>query len=170
MVTRRADKSKDKSESSMLLSEQSAHPDRGRRETLGLHTTPEELAQLAAAPDRETRSLVAKHPNTPPQALAQLALDERSDYYTLEMVAANPNTPAEILEVLARRNHYSEWQIRVGVACNPKTGERLLAQLALDADEWVRYYVREHPNTPRECKEKLAADPLPEGYQRFLDD
>src|SRR5688500_15481380 len=108
------------------------YPDRGARLAAAKSSrTPSQiLTQLAADSDREIRAYVAKNPNTPSQALAQIGVAEDSDYYTLEMVAANPNTPEETLELLARRNHHSEWQIRMGVASNPRAPSHLLAQLA----------------------------------------
>lgn len=133
-------------------------------------TPPEVLLELAADADGEVRACVARNPRTPPEALARIAAAEDSDYYTLEMVAANPRTPEEVLERLAGFEHHSQWQVRMGVASNPSAPPRLLERLAGDADEWVRFYVRENANTPAEARRRLADEPPPESYQRFLED
>jgi len=65
---------------------------------------------------KEERSHVAQNPNTPPEALQELARDE--DWNVRYRVAQNPSTPPAALQELARdENEY----VRSHVAQNPNT-------------------------------------------------
>jgi hypothetical protein len=92
------------------------------------------------------------------------------DCQAIEERSAILPTPHETLEWLAQHMHYTQSRVRMGVAGNPSAPPHLLARLAQDDDAWVRYYVAENPNTPEEWKSKLVNDPLPDEYQRFLED
>ena len=65
---------------------------------------------------KEERSHVAQNPNTPPEALQELARD--TDWGVRSRVAENPNTPLAALQELARD---ADWRVRYRVAHNPNT-------------------------------------------------
>lgn len=70
--------------------------------------------------DIEVRITAAGNPNTPAEALAELAKDSDCDvrYY----VAGNPNTPVDVLVELAKD---SDRDVRMNAAGNPKLKEVL---------------------------------------------
>jgi len=72
------------------------------------------LANLAAAPVREVRAMVAGNISTTPEILAQLAQD--TDAAVRQYVAGNVSTPAEIL---AQLNNDKSELVRWSVQHNP---------------------------------------------------
>ena len=121
------------------------------------NTPADALAQLANDPDDWVRRAVAANPNTPLDALALLANDPDPD--VRGEVAENPNTPADALALLAND---PDPDVRGEVAENPNTPADALAQLASDPDDWVRRKVAENPNTAADAFAQLASDPNPD--------
>ena len=113
-------------------------------------STPEHiLEQLALNPLKEVRCNVAQNPNTPVSTLEKLARD-----YCLEVlkaVARNPNTPGHILTTLVK-----DWNLRSCIVKNPNTPASVLEQLLLFPR--YDTLVLEHPNTPKNVRRKILAD------------
>ena len=97
------------------------------------NTPPEALANLATNEEWQVRSSVAENPNTPPEVLAQLVTGKNGGVE--RYVAANPNTPPATLAQLAT---YESDIVKINVAENPNTPTKTLAQLATDIDGDVR--------------------------------
>jgi hypothetical protein len=70
------------------------------------------------------RVLYAENPNTPVEALHQLANDHEE--FVRETVAENPNTPVEALHQLANDD---DVRVRRHVARNPNTPARVFTQI-----------------------------------------
>jgi hypothetical protein len=88
---------------------------------------PETLARLANDNIWSVRHGVAENPNTPPETLDRLAIDDDS-FWVRFYVARNPNTLPETLERLANdENSY----VRSGVARNPNTPQYILTYLKI---------------------------------------
>jgi hypothetical protein len=106
----------------------------------------------------EQRIQLAYNPQTPVDALKQLAADE---YRTVRCeVADNPSTPAGVLEQLATDTNVG---VRWCVAHNPSTPGDILKQLAADEDSYVRLCVVRHPSLPLDSAavQDLMIDPDP---------
>ena len=88
---------------------------------------PNILLIYAYDPDRHVRDFAASNPNTPLEAILDLAEDP--DWRVRDGVAMNANTPAEILEKLSSE---SNWSIREHVASNPSTPTDVLLKLVDD--------------------------------------
>jgi hypothetical protein len=127
------------------------------------------LADLSQHPDGEVRSMVARHPRTPPKVLALLAGDDKAGH----MAQHNPATPREALRLLKRvgtnqvdppvseeeLRHLAKGRphARRLVARYPLTPGSLLEELVRDPDESVRATAAEHPHLSRRTLERLAA-------------
>ena len=101
----------------------------------------------------QSKEIIAKDVNTPPEILAMLAKD--GNEHVRQWVASNPNTPPEILAMLAKdgNEHVRQW-----VASNTNTPPEILAMLAKDGHEHVRQWVASNTNTPPEILAMLAKD------------
>ncbi len=134
-----------------------------------LHISATVLTQLASHPELRVRQMVASHPNTPQNILAEAAKSAELYYY----VAQNPSAPGDLLDDLAKHNQN---QISSAVAVNPSTPgyvleriaqnrahdlsiaqhpnatpqllQQVLWRLAIDGRFNVRKYVAKHPHTP----------------------
>ena len=96
---------------------------------------------------------IARHPNAPPEALAQLARDADSQV-RLE-VAASKHTPSSVLAELAQD---PDSIVRHYVARNATTPETTLAALAIDSDPSVRADVAANSSTPAATLATLIHD------------
>ena len=92
------------------------------------------------------RTLAARHPNTPPDVLLQLAQDGFP-------VEENPNAPAALLQLVAEKENS-----RFAVARHPNTEAETLRRLANDKQNNVQVSVARHPNTPPEILSRFASD------------
>ncbi|MGW6935837.1 hypothetical protein ACWGE0_37680 [Lentzea sp. NPDC054927] len=113
-------------------------------------------AELSRHPDRRVRRGLARNTSLPPQLLAEMSADDDVSF----ALAANPATPAEVVARLATHPSFTvrraaalrtdlppetyellaadpERVVRLPVAANPATPERLLRALAADADPGV---------------------------------
>jgi DNA-directed RNA polymerase subunit RPC12/RpoP len=93
---------------------------------------------------------LAKHANTPPALLAELARSD--DDSVREAVAAHPSTPAEVLESLAGD---AEWNVREAVAKRTALSPETLKRLGKDEDSTVREAARANPAYPRFSLKKM---------------
>ena len=93
--------------------------------------------------DCDVRYNAASNPNTPVDALIELAKDADCD--VRRSAAGNPNTPVEVLTELAKD---SNWGVRCNTAGNPNTPVEMLTELAKDSDWGVRCSAAGNPNTP----------------------
>lgn len=116
-------------------------------------TPAETLAGLGRDRSAPVRRAVATNRATPPEVLGRLAADK--DHAVLGAVARNPATPPDALWTLARQNR----SLRGTVAGNVSVPVDLLAALASDADEGVRFWTTFNPRTTDEILEALARDP-----------
>lgn len=115
--------------------------------------TPRLLGFLAnVTTDKVTLALVARHRETPPKTLAELA---KSPYRAVRAnVAANPSaTP----RTLARLADGTNIDARRNVADNPATEPDVLERLADDPVGQVREQVARNPRTPGAALARLAA-------------
>ena len=78
-------------------------------------------------------------------------LKKHGKYNLLESQNASPKALEELAED-------EDWQVRSGVAINPKTPVEVLRKLAEDKDSLVRMRAAENPNTPAEVLRKLGED------------
>lgn len=101
--------------------------------------------------DSWVRQHAAKNPALSSSQIAQLASDK--DRKVRRALAENKRT-TEQLEILSNDN---DDFIRSSVARNPATNAELLTRLADDTFHAVRNAVAEHPNTPRNVLEMIAA-------------
>jgi DNA-directed RNA polymerase subunit RPC12/RpoP len=93
---------------------------------------------------------LAKHANTPPALLAELARSE--DDSVREAVAAHPSTALEVLESLAGD---AEWNVREAVAKRTGLSPETLKRLGKDDDSSVREAARANPGYPRFSLRKM---------------
>lgn len=133
-------------------------------------STPEALLELVEhalqrwAAGEDTASaleLAARHPNTPPPVLRELALPPAArirelDSQVLRGVAFNEATPTEVLETLA--DHDAPW-VRQAVAYNHSTPLPVLERLIEDADLRVAGAVGYHPRATVAMLRSLADGP-----------
>ena len=101
----------------------------------------------------QPRLEVASESDTPPDTLAVLAADRRSDVRSA--VASNRSSGPEALAVLAED---PDREIRALVASNPSSGPATLAVLAADSDPLVRACVGANHATPPAVLATLGAD------------
>ena len=104
-------------------------------------TSPEALAVLSEDPSEYIRECVAKNPNTPEFSLIQLSTDD--DDYVLRNVAFNPSTPSSVLSEMAKNQ--KDRSVRRLVGENPNTPIEILEHLANDAKFNVRMGVAHNP-------------------------
>jgi len=122
---------------------------------------------------REEKVAKAGNPNTPREALAELAGDR--DLYVRWVVARNPRTPQEDLAGLAQDQ---DWDIRESVVFNLNTPPEVLAKLVRYEYCEVRWNVARNPHTPPVVLTALGQGkvlavsssdkPLPRSTQIFL--
>ncbi|HET8841214.1 MAG TPA: hypothetical protein VFN35_07085 [Ktedonobacteraceae bacterium] len=113
----------------------------------------EHLLWLAHCADEEMRQAVALLPQTPVEALHQLAQDQ--DTMVRMQVAENERTPLKVLYTLAGD---AQKGVRRGVAGNARTPSGVLRMLAQDQDADVRGDVAWNIRTPLKVLEALACD------------
>ncbi|MEW6770117.1 MAG: hypothetical protein AB1330_01810 [Bacillota bacterium] len=101
---------------------------------------------------------IARNPNTPPEALAELAA-RTWENWALYYVACHSNCPAEVLEQLSK--HRSSG-VRCGVAKNPNTPVEVLFRMRKDPSKYVRENLARNPNTPTEALDHLSRSVLDE--------
>lgn len=99
------------------------------------------------------KRLLARHPNTPPDVLVQLA--RCADGQIRKDVARHPLAPVALLKRLAADDLVS---VRWSVAKHPDSSVDTRLQLAQDPISGVRLAVVENVNTPTNVLETLAAD------------
>lgn len=130
------------------------------------------LTRLALDKDWRLGIVVARHPNTPKQALELLG--KHSHWQVRATVAYNSNTPVNVLLQLIEDENYIvaeeailslSWLaddrdiIKQFVAVNNlKTDADSLAELASSNSLPIRVLVARHSNTPANILEQLAAD------------
>lgn len=127
------------------------------------------LDRLADYGDSNTRKQLANYGDTPPPILLKLAQDPTPDLQ--RAVVENPNTPAEALSQIARQTLAHKIEKRVmhnsqrarsfileGVAKHPRTPVDLLEELARHSDEAIRAEVAANPRTPTALLQQLIAD------------
>lgn len=112
---------------------------------------PAELAELAGGGEW-ARRLAARHPATPPEALARLAEDPIPAIRTAAV--AHPAAPAEA-RARVRSSAIEEARREAG---DPSTPPPRLAELAALPDPELRWAVARHPATPPEAFERLTED------------
>jgi hypothetical protein len=129
---------------------------------------PEEDIRSLSSPDRSlsiqeltelsrgmsfARSLVARHPNTPKELLAQLA----SDNATIVRIAIvhNPNTTEEILFSMRRDK---EENIRISLAHHPNCSLTLFYALASDRSVDVKLSLASFAGTPQKVLKQMFED------------
>ena len=110
------------------------------------------LEQLAAGGEW-ARLLAARHPATPPAALALLAQEE--DWRVRQAVAQNAGAPQAVLEALAQD---SDHDVRTGVAQHAGSTAAILERLAQDGHLSVRRAVLERPDLTPAVLEHLCMD------------
>ncbi len=115
---------------------------------------PERLAVLARG-GPFARQLAAKHPNTPPAILSELA-ELHQDKIARRYAATNPSTPSATLISLAATGNTV---LRKAVAKNKSCSSALLDQLAGDASMEVRCSVAAHRGSAAGTLARLASDP-----------
>jgi hypothetical protein len=111
------------------------------------NTPPTVLEQLAQDPDLGVRRNVAANPNTPSATLHRFVAEKPVFVILLQGVAANRSTTPETLELLAAD---TDDDVRIDVARNPQTDEASLRRLATDSVMFVRLHVALNPNAPRD--------------------
>lgn len=111
------------------------------------HATGETVFAAVAA--NGGADLVARHPQTPPAILEQLA--DQAAFQRL--LAAHPNTPPKVLFRFARD---PDGSLRARVARNPALNARLMAKLATDPDWEVREALAANPGLTDEAIRLLA--------------
>jgi hypothetical protein len=143
--------------------------------------SPEVLVQLAGAPAREVRALVAANPSADSALLRTLAGDP--DPAVRQYVATNPRAPRAILLALRRDEDQSvRWTVpgnpawsgedlrqmleegsadRSVLARNPSTPADILDRLARDGDYGVRSGLANNPSIGEAVADALARDPDP---------
>jgi len=109
---------------------------------------------------------IADHPRTLPSTLRRIL--DRGDSQALEFVARNPNTPLDALADLVERYSYltaRDETVRArcevilwSVAHNTSTPPEILAQLANNRYDAVKERVANNPNTPIEVLLILMVD------------
>ncbi len=127
-----------------------------RRNTAGNPNTPADaLTELAKDSDSDVRSSAASNPSTPADALTELAKDSDSDVRS--SAASNPSTPADALTELAKD---SDSDVRSSAASNPSTPADALTELAKDSDSDVRSSAASNPSTPgyKDTREYIIGD------------
>lgn len=106
-------------------------------------------AVFAAVAANGGADLVARHPQTPPAILEQLA----EQAAVQRLLAAHPNTPPKVLSRFARGPDSS---LRARVARNPSLDARSMAKLAADPDWEVREALAANPGLTDEAIRLLA--------------
>jgi hypothetical protein len=108
------------------------------------------IAQYRLSYDNDINVLrtLAKNINIEPEILRRLFLC-CWDYQLCRHIAENPKTNWEILEKLSNQGYAKE------VAANPNTVLGTLHNLGKSSDWWVRYAVKQNPNTPEYIKEAM---------------
>lgn len=117
------------------------------------NTDPKVLTDLAQDPEPEIRQAIAKNPHAPPAALNLLVLD----WYCVSLVARHPNTPAQALAHLARLGGY-EWLVVRHLNTSPVIRTQILNQLARSYNVSDRLYAAQNPHTHSATLEELAKD------------
>lgn len=97
----------------------------------------------------DARREIAKNPETDPQALSDLALDD--DMWVRCNVASNPNTAPDMLDAMS---YDASWQVRERVASNPNTPVEALEHLIDDENRSVQEMVIYNPNVTNEILAK----------------
>lgn len=119
-------------------------------------TAPEVLHDYARDPYLIIRRYVAKNPSSSEDTLARLAND--SDDRTRLFVAQNPKTSDKILERLL--SHGCDVYMYRNIAVHPNATGDILARLAKNEDDIVRYNVARHPNAMKATLSELMEDPV----------
>ncbi len=114
---------------------------------------PEKLVALAQG-GPFARKLAARHPNTPPESLIELAELHQADIVR-RCVAENSSTPPQTLISLASTGHAA---LRKAVAKNKQCPSGLLEQLSADASAAVREAVAVNSACPIQALARLASD------------
>jgi len=119
---------------------------------------PRDLERLARSDFATVRVAVAGNPSTPTRLLTDFARATAWPY--LLAVATNPSTPAEArgraLDTLGRLPDPHERRVLAGHA---RTPWELLRRWTTDRDEFLRYRVARHPNTPTDAVMAFVNDP-----------
>lgn len=112
---------------------------------------------VAAAPQPEQDLLVqerrARHPETPPQVLHQLA--GHGDSGVRLALAHNPRLPPDLLE---RLSGDPDRMVRAAVAVHPGTPRHLLRLMATSSDKLVLLRVAQNPQAPPDVLTTLAQE------------
>jgi hypothetical protein len=102
----------------------------------------------------DTKLAVAKHKDTPQEALAKLSLD--SNLLVKETVLQNPNLPSIAMKVLYKCNNTTLNKL---IASHPNTTPELLQDMAFDQNNLdVLKNIANNPNTPEEISTELLKD------------
>lgn len=119
-----------------------------------------EIAEDPEASPRDLAWLVRNSTAGLAAAEARKDIDDAARWgITREKVACNPNTPEDALTELAGiKEKPEDVFLRIAVAQNPSASPELLAKLSMDADCLVRGNAARHPNTPMDILVKLAGD------------
>lgn len=148
---------------------ESPPPHHDLRPLADIEAAANELAALARHPQSEVRLALARHPNTPTEALTELATDRSADVRRLaarhpnldpghhdELVGAgssrdltmlsdpDPDLDPESLDRLARGGH---WARHLAVR-HPATAPDTLARLLCDSDGKLREWAAAHSSAP----------------------
>jgi hypothetical protein len=142
--------------------------------TLWQHSdpSPEDLALLAQDPRESVRAQVAGHPRTPPELLAELAVEQRVERWLRAAVAA---APASVRDAVARgdamhlplrdpnQTVLSQHPLAalIALATTPWILADRIQRVAGSPDWLVRAAAARNEGTPEERVEKLLADPHP---------
>ena len=111
----------------------------------------ERLRELALDPHAGVRREVARHPATPPHALARLALDD--NFWVRTEAAAHPAFPEALRERLRRAG--ASGDLSAFGEPDPSLAPEVLAELAA-AGPWGERLAARHPATPLEVLRRLA--------------
>jgi uncharacterized membrane-anchored protein YhcB (DUF1043 family) len=139
--------------------------------------------QRFAVDREEIRREVARHNNTLPETLSNLAKGKESrekEYQLREHIAGNPHTPIEVLEALYQDKtpptenpskffslsafRFNSYLVQTcqALALNPNTPVKILEELAQHEKYIIRQYVAQHAKLPLSTLEQLAKDPIKE--------
>lgn len=119
-------------------------------------SAPAAALRMTPEGDRDLRHLLARHRNTAPEVLEQLAGhgDPECRLFLLE----NPGTPVDVARRLLRELAGEAWvESRLLAARHPLAPASLLETLSQDAERWVRARVAANPGCPVPVLEALAS-------------
>ncbi|AXG79638.1 hypothetical protein [Streptomyces paludis] len=131
-----------------------------RRVLASCHDLPDEAwRRLDSDPELTVRRTAARRPDAPPEVLERLVRAHGEVFHIRPLLVDHPRFPRHTLRTFVDE---PSPHIRYVALQDPALPVPALAQLAADAEHFVRRGVARHPNITQELLTRLLSDPAPE--------